>query len=625
MDRRVVKPSLRSEVDEEFEHHVEMRVRDLVEEGWAEEDARREAERRFGDMERLKADCRDLGRRRDVKMSRKRWWGELRQDVEYAVRGLRRSPSFAAITVLTLGVAIGANTAVFSVVNGVVLRPLPFPEADRLSIVWTRYLPPSGFDIDKFTLSGPEVLDIQEETRAFESIGILIGGGSRTLTGEVAAPERISVASYSATVIPTLGVQPMLGRGFRPEEDVQNGPAVTVLSHSLWVDRFGADPALVGRSILMNGVPTEVIGVMPEGFEFPADTRAYVPLGLDRVSQGGRGGHSYLAVGRMAPGATQLDVDAELAVFADRWAAEYEHNVAHFPWSQGLHTELVADAPGILSLLMSAVALVLLIACANIANLLLARGERRHEEIALRTTLGADKARITRLLATESLVLASVAALAGVGLAIVGVRLLISIDPAALPRLDEARIDGAVLAFTVGITGLTALLFGVMPAVVAGRRSVSTLASSTRRSTGGRRASALRRYLVAGEVALSVVVVVLAGLVVRGFGVLTSTDPRLDPDDLVTFSITLPESDYPDVDVVPAEWERLLDQLRAVPGVRSASATSVLPFSGCRSGTSSSTTAPRGNKETSRGTRASAWWRPTTSRHSGFRSWRAGA
>jgi len=576
----IVRPTVRREVDDEFSHHVEMRVRDLMADGWSEVDARHEAERRFGDMERLKADCRELGRRRDVEMSRRRWWSEIRQDLRYAIRGLRRAPAFTAITVVTLGIAIGANSAVFSVINGVVLQPLPFPDAERLSVVWTRYLPPSGFDIDKFTLSGPEVLDIQEETRTLESMGILLGGGSRALTGDDTPAERIGVAFYSSTLFETLGVRPLLGRVFTAGEDVPDGPAVTVLSHGLWVERFSADPSIVGRSILMNGVPTEVVGVMPDGFEFPSNTRAYLPLGLDRSSQGGRGGHSYTAVGRRAPGVTQADLDAELALFADRWADEYEHNVAHFPWSQSLHAESIADAPRTLRLLMSAVGLVLLIACANIANLLLARGERRHAEIALRTTLGAGRGRITRQLLTESFVLAAASAVLGVGLAFGGLRVLVAIDPTALPRLDEVRVDGFVLAFTLAITGLTAFLFGVVPAVLAGHRSVGSLASSSTRGAGGRRATASRRILVAGEVALSLVVVVLAGLVVRSFGALTSTDPRMEPDGVITFSITLPSSAYPDPELVPNEWERLLDQLRAIPGVRNATATTSLPFSG---------------------------------------------
>jgi len=579
-DPRVVRPTVEREVDEEFDHHVEMRVRDLVAEGWTEEDARAEAMRRFGDMDRLKADCRDLGTRRDVDMDRRLWWDEVRQDLRYAVRQLRRAPSFAAITILTLGIAIGANSAVFSVVNAVLLEPLPYPESDRLTTLWTRYLPPSGFDIPQFSISGPEILDYQETTRTLESLGIYYYATSRTLTGDGETAERVRVGQFSVTVLPTLGVPAELGRWFAPEEDVPDGPAVAILSHGLWTDRFGADPTVLGRSILMNGIPTEVIGVMPEGFAYPGEAQAWVPLGLSRETQGGRGGHWLSAVGRLADGMTGADVEAELAVVRERWAQEYEHNVAHYIFARDLHEDIVGDAPRRLRLLMAAVGLVLLIACANIANLLLARAERRQSEVAVRQTLGAGRGRITRQLATESIVLAGASALVGLALAQLGLRVLLAIDPEALPRLDEVRIDAQVLLFTLAVTALTALLFGVLPAYLAGRRASPTLASSSGRAVGGRRRSTLRRMLVSGEVAMSLVVVVLAGLVVRSFAALASTDPRMDPTNLVTFSVSLPETSYPDVEIVPVEIARMLDGIRAQPGVESASATTNLPFRG---------------------------------------------
>ena len=423
------------------------------------------------------------------------------------------------------------------------------------------------------------MLDIQEETRTLESLGVF-QTGSRALTGDDAAAERVRVGFFTHGTLPTLGVRPHLGRWFTAEETVPDGPAVTVLSYELWRDRFGASPTIVGSTIVMNGVSTEVVGVMPEGFAFPRETSAWLPLRLDRSNEGGRAGHGYSAIGRLAPGMTQADFDAELEVFAERWAAEYEHNVAHFPWSQSLHTEAVANAPRILTVLMSAVALVLLIACANVANLLLARGERRHTEVAIRRTLGAGGGRITRQLATESLVLAAGAAALGVALAALGLRTLVALDADALPRLATVRLDGTVLAFTGILSLLTATLFGIVPAYLAGRRATATIGSSAVRAVGGRRGASLRRLLVTGEVALSLVVVILAGLVVRSFDALTGTDPRMNPDDLVTFSITLPNASYPEEEELPAEWERLLETLRAVPGVQLASGATILPFHG---------------------------------------------
>lgn len=579
MDRRVVRPPLEAEVEEEFSHHVEMRVRELVSCGWEEDAARAEALRRFGDMERLKSDCRQAGTRRDVVMNRRLWRDELRQDLAYALRQLRRAPGFAAITVLTLGVAIGANTSVFSVVDAVLLEPIPYPDSERLVAVWSRYLPPSGFDLPKFPLSGPEFLDYQEATEALESVAAF-RTTSATVTGDGLDAERIRVGLYSASLPATLGVQPHLGRWFTPDEDVADGPSVVVLSYDVWASRYGSDPTIVGRTIPMDGTPTEVGGVAPRGFEFPEGTRAWMPLGLDRATEGGRAGHGTYAIGRLAHDKSMADLDAELAVLRDRWAVEFEHNVAHFLWAQDLHTEIVADAPQRLLLLMSAVSLVLLVACANIANLLLARGERRHGEVALRTTLGAGRGRITRQLATESLVLAGIAAGLGIALAFVGVRALIAIDPEALPRLDEVGIDGSVLLFTLLIAGLTALLFGVLPAYVIGRRATASLASSASRAVGGSRPAALRRLLVTGEVALSLVVVILAGLILRSFSALTSTDPRMDPENLLTFSISMPSTIYPDADGVPDEFERLLESVRSIPGVASATAATFLPFGG---------------------------------------------
>lgn len=579
MEGRVVPPSVDREVDEELDHHQAMIVRDLVAEGWSEKDAEAEAMRRLGDVRRWKAESRAWGERRDGDVRRRRWWDELEQDLRFSLRQLRRAPSFAAVVVLTLGMAIGANTAVFSVVDAVILSPLPYPEADRLSVVWTRYLPSSGFDIAKFPVSAPEILDIQEESRTLESLGVY-ARGSRTLTGDGDAPERIPVGFYSATLLPTLRVQPEVGRWFAPEEDVPDGPAVTILSHALWQSRFGGDPAIVGRTIAMNGIPTEVVGVMSEGFEFPSDTRAWLPLGITRENQGSRGGHWLLAVGRLAEGMSHDDLDAELTVLADRWATEYEHNVGHFAWSQELHAEVVAEAPERLRLLMAAVALVLLVACANVANLLLTRAERRQTEVAVRRTLGAGRARITRQLVTESAVLAGISAVVGVVFAVIGLETLLRMDPTALPRLDEAGLDGTVLLFVLAVTALTTVLFGVIPSYLVGRRTSGDLTRSTGRASGSRGRSVLRRILVSGEVAVSLVVVILAGLVVKSFDALVSTDPRMDPSNLVTFTVSLPATDYPEDAVLAEEYARMLDALRAAPGIEAATASTNLPFTG---------------------------------------------
>ncbi len=556
-----------------------MRVKELVGKGFTEEAARAEAVRRFGNMDRVKADCRGLGKRRNAAMGRRGRWDALLQDVRYSVRQLRRAPVFAGVAILTLALAIGANTAVFSVVRGVLLNPLPYPASGDLGIIWSRYLPESGFDLPKFALSGPEAMDYREVTTAFQDVGIFTGG-SRTLTGEGEEAERIDVGFLSASMRRTIGVEPILGRWFTAEEDVPGGPDVALVSEEVWTRRFGADPAVVGRTIRMNGEPVEVIGVMPEELGLPGESEAWLPLRMTRDNAGNRASHGYLAIGRLAPGATFGDADAELAVLRERWAAEYEHNVGHYLWTQPLRTEIVADAPGILRLLMGAVLLVLLIACANIANLLMARAERRQGEVGVRQALGADRGRITRQLLTESLVLAGVAGLLGVALAFVGTRILIALDPDALPRLAEARIDGLVLLFTLGVALVTALLFGMLPAWVAGRRATSTLASSSGRTAGSRSRTTLRRLLVAGEVGVSVVVVILAGLLVRSLTALSNQDSGLAEDHLVAFSLTLPQSAYPDRETVHLDFQRITEGLAAVPGVEAVTAATFLPFQG---------------------------------------------
>lgn len=580
MDERVVRPPVPQEVEEELAFHLEMRVRELMTNGMTEEEARAAALSRIGDLDRVKARMVHEGRRRDVGMKRRMWWDEMSQDLSFAWRQLRRAPSFTVVAVLTLALAIGANTAVFSVVNGVLLRPLPYRQPDDLLLLFTRYLPPSGFDIPKFALSGPEFLDYQESTQAFERLGVYEPGASRALTGDGQEAERISVTFVGDEVFPILGVPASLGRTFTPEEDAPGGPDVVVLGYDLWNTRYGADSTLVGRTILMNGVPTEVVGVMPQGFRFTNTAQAYIPQGLDRTNEGGRGSHSYAGVGRLAPGMTAADVDAELDVLKERWAAEYEHNVAHFLWAQSLEESVMGNAPRTLLLLLSAVGLVLLVACANVANLLLARSERRQGEVAVRAALGAGRGRIVRQLTTESILLAAIAAALGVGLARLATPALINLAPSALPRLEQVTLDGTVLLFAVGIALFTALLFGVAPALLTGRNATARAASASARTIGGRTSALFRRALVGGEVALSLVVVLLAGLLVRSYAALDRTDRGLDTSNLLTFSITLPTSSYPDDRMAPLEFANLLERIRAVPGVAAASAATTLPFGG---------------------------------------------
>lgn len=576
---RVVPPDPDREVEEELSFHLEMRIRDLMAAGMSAEEARREALRRQGDVERVRSDMRREAGRREAMEQRTRWMDEAAQDIRYAFRQLRRAPSFTVVAVLALGLAQGAATAVFSVVDAVLLRPLPFERPEELAGIWTRYLPESGFDIPRFSLSGPEALDLQEGLTSFSRTGIYQGGGSRTLTGQGADAERVRVGFVGDEIFPILGIPPHLGRWFTSDEDAADGPAVVVLGHELWQTRYGADSTLIGRTILLNGEPAEVVGVMPAGFAFPSASAAWLPLGLDRTNQGNRGGHSLSMIGRLAPGRTLDDAHAELAVFREQWAAEYPHNVGHYAWAQDLKEWTVGtDAPRTLLLLLSAAGLVLLVACANVANLLLARGERRLGEVGIRTALGAGRARLARQLATESVVLGVLGGGLGVLLAWLGTPALVAVAPQALPRLTTVTLNGPVLAFAFVLTAATTLLFGVAPGVLSARRASAAAASGGRASVS-RRSALLRRTLVTGEVALGLVVVLLAGLLVRSWSALNAEERGLDTSGLLTFSVTLPAGSYPNDAVDPA-FAALRDAFLGVGGARAVSASTALPFSG---------------------------------------------
>ncbi len=576
MPRRVIRPSLRHEVDEELRFHLEMRVLELVAKGWDEEQARAEVLRRAGDLEGTKARMRHEARRREAGMRRRDGWDGTLQDVRFAWRQMRRAPGFGLLAVATLALAIGANAAVFSVVNGVLLKPLPFEEPDRVLMLWSRYLPPSGFDLPKFALSGPEILDLREGTRTLSAVGVYQPGTSRTLTGPEGDARRISATRVSAEVLPLLGVRPALGRVFTPEEDAPGVEGAIILSHALWVERYAGDPGIVGRTVVLNGVATEVVGVMPEGFRLSPSDEAWIPAGLARANEGGRGGHGWFGVARMAPGATTADVDRELERIAAAWADAYEHNVAHFAWAEPALEAAVGDASRTLVLLLVAVGFILVIACANVANLLLARGERRRGEIGVRLALGASRRRVVRQLAVESLLLAAVSAGLGFLLARWLTPLVLRMAPDALPRTESVALDGTALAFTAAAAVATALLFGVLPTMAAARRATARAGSARPGTEGG--GTRLRRTLVGAEVALALVVTVLAGLLVRSYAARTEAERGLDTANLLTFSLMLPETDYPEGDQVPERYEEILAGLRAVPGVASASAASVLPF-----------------------------------------------
>lgn len=389
------------------------------------------------------------------------------RDIRYALRLLRRQPSFALFVILTLGVGIGASTAIFSVVNTVLLRPLPYDDADRLVRVWGRFDPESGFDFPQFPLSNPEFLEYQAHTRALEAIGAF-ANSAVTVGGDAASdPERVRAAAFTAAMFDALHVAPAPGRPFSAEEMQPGGPDVAVLSHGYWQTRFGGDASVLGRKVSINGRPTEVVGVMPEGFGYPSlETRLWTPLRIDPADPGGRSSHGVHAIARLADGASFESARAELAVLMEDWKVRFpDVHTGHYLFLQPLLEDVAGTVRPTLLTLLGATGLVLLIVCANVASLVLARGEGRTREIAIRGALGSDRWRLVRLSLAESVVLAAAGGTLGLALAYGGIRALVAIDPASIPRSVEIGIDPAMTIFAAGAAALAAALFGLAPAL----------------------------------------------------------------------------------------------------------------------------------------------------------------
>jgi predicted permease len=498
------------------------------------------------------------------------------QDLGHTLRNLLRAPGFALVAVLTLALGIGANTAIFAIVNGVLLKPLAYPEPDSLVLVTTQF-PQMGFD--QFWVSPPEFLELQERSRSFQVLGAYTTGEANLGTRE--RPRRIRGARVTADFFDALGVAPLLGRTIRPEETLPGAPPVAVLTYELWRSVFAGDRSLVGETIEIDGRETTVAGVMPEGFGLATEpVEAFVPVSIDPANRQNRGNHYLYLIGRLAPGIGIDAARAELETLLVDWPGKDFHApdpVNHRLRIDPLQEEVVGDARTAIWALQAAVAFVLLIACANLANLLLARAESRQKEFAIRSALGAGGLRLARQFLAEGLVLSLLGGAVGILLARVGLRALVVAFPDALPRAGEVRVDGDALSFMVAVAIGTSIIFGLAPLVhLRGSSLTTTLREAGQRSaTSGRRL--LRRFLVASEVALAVVLVTGAGLMVRTVWNLTRVDAGFDRSGLVTFALDLPEPSYPGPQEVWAFYSRLLEDLRSIPGVRAAAVVNGLP------------------------------------------------
>jgi putative ABC transport system permease protein len=499
------------------------------------------------------------------------------QDLRYGLRRLSKSPGFTLVAAGALALGIGANTAIFSVVNAVLLRPLPYPEPEQLVQIWESR---PRMNMARVESSPNEFLAWADESQSFSQLAA-VDFASFNLTGR-GEPERVSAALVTASYFPLLGAAPAHGRAFLPEEDQPGKDNVAVLGHDLWQNRFGGDPAVVNQTVSLDGVACTVVGVMPRGFRLPNDARLARPVAFNAEDRTRPGSHFLQVFGRLKDGVTRERAEAEMAGIAARLEQTFAStNVGHQIVLVPLHEQLVGDVRPALLVLLGAVGLVLLIACANLANLLLARAEARRKEVAVRAALGASRWRIVRQLLAESVLLAALGGGAGLLLAAWGVDILVGLDPAGVRRVGEVGLDAGVLAFTVALSLATGLLFGLAPALQASKTDfVETLKEGGRSTGGGPGRSRLRGALVVSEVALTLVLLVGAGLLVKSFARLLEVDPGLDPRGVLTLDLSLPPAKYAERHQIAAFYQQLLAEVAALPGVETAGAVSVLPLAG---------------------------------------------
>jgi predicted permease len=569
--------SVAEQVDAELDFHLEMLTRELTEAGRSPEDARAEALRRFGDLAAVSASCRKIGLDRERAEQRTEYLAELRQDAALALRQLRRAPAFTAIALLTLVLAIGINTAIFSAVSAVLLRPLPYPAANRLTVVWG-----SLGDGRRAMLAYPDLLEIRARSRSFEDLG-LARTQSINLTG-TGQPDRLVGSFVTANTLRLLGAHAAIGRLFTDAETtVGSGERVAVLSHAVWTSRYGADSGVVGRTIVLNGQPHVVIGVTAKDYQDPfGPPEVWVPVtsppNADWLT---RANPAFWAVGRLRRGVSPEQASADVQAITKALAVEYPASNAGLGASlETVRNFLVGNVRPALLVLLGFVALILLIACANIANLMLARATARRREMSLRAALGAGRGRLLRQLLTESVVLALIGGAVGVLVARWAIVALVAAVPGGLPAFGEVGLDWPVLLFSAGITIAAGLIFGAVPARFATRDDLAG-ALQTRGSDGHAGASGrLRNTFVAIQLALCIVLLVGAALLTRSFLLMEREQTGFDPDHLITAEFRLPATKYANDTVIAQFAEQALARIRAVPGVRSAALLGSVPLSG---------------------------------------------
>ena len=569
---RLGRPEVNDEVDSELAFHLAMRERELMARGMTEPQARQAALDKFGDVTRARRECRAIGHQREQRMRFLQYTSELRQDAAFSVRQMLAAPAFSIVAIATLALGIGATTSIFSAVHAVVLRPLPVPDVDRVVTVQ------SGYREQRHNMSPRHYLHMAGEQTAFAAIGAQ-QYASFTLSRDESA-ERVIGARVTGGYFDVFRVQPALGRVFGMHEDDPGRDQVVVLSHRLWVRQFAADPQIIGRDITLNQRPHTVIGIMPATFDFAADREElWVPMAFNAEMKANRGSHFLGVYARLRDDISIEQASAQMPAIMKRrleiWPDESAERSIHV---SPLMERFVGDYRDRFVILFAAVALVLLIACGNVSNLLLARGASRARELAVRSALGAGQGRLVRQLFTESLVLGLVAAALGSALAHWLVNLLVAFTPPGVPRLDQARVDGTALAFAAGLAVAASIVFGLVPAWRASRTDVNSTLKEAGRGAGARQTrDFVRSGLIALEVALALVLLVGAGLLIRTALEVQQVPPGFNPAGVFTGRVLFPAAKY----TAPASLMRatadIEEGLRRIPEVKIAAVASTVP------------------------------------------------
>jgi predicted permease len=559
-----------ADLDQEIRSALELLADQKIKEGMPPGEARRAARIELGGVEQVKEAVRS-GRAAA-------WLDTFLEDLRFALRMLRKSPGFTAVAVLTLALGIGATTSVYSVVSAVLLRPLPYKSPNQLVSIWQ-----TGSRTSQMPVTYPDFLDWRAQNHVFEAVAAY--HWSPFMLVGTKEPLHVEGFAVSANLFSLLGVRPLLGRGFVPADD-EPGHHVVVLSHDLWEKNFGSSPKALGSGIRLDRTIFTIVGVMPAGFQFPIESKpasVWVTHGMQDIGSedSNRGSHEYQVIARLRPGVTPGQARAEMATIAARLARQYpdfnkDEGVKIVPEQQ----ELVGQVQPAILILFGAVVLVLLIACANVANLLIARATNREREIAIRAALGAGRPRIARQLLTESLLLATLGGVLGMLMAFAATGFLTRLGPRDVPRLAEAGVNGPVLAFGLAVALITGLLFGLGPALRSARADVNESIKAGGAASGeSRRRHSVRAALVAGEVALTLLLLAGAGLMVNSFFRVMSVEPGFNPKGVLTFSVDLSNTEMTPWQV-PALYNELLVKIRESPGIGSAAADTTLPLGG---------------------------------------------